>query len=48
MKIFYRAMIRDNQTPAAALRTAQNELRRISRFSNPRHWSGFTLNGEWR
>jgi CHAT domain-containing protein/tetratricopeptide (TPR) repeat protein len=46
MKRFYRAMLKDNQTPSAALRTAQNELRRIPRFSNPRFWSGFTLNGE--
>ncbi len=48
MKRFYRAMLRENQTPSAALRTAQNEMRRIPRFRNPRHWSGFTLNGEWR
>lgn len=48
MKRFYRAMLKENQTPSAALRTAQNEMRRIPRFRNPRHWSGFTLNGEWR
>ncbi len=48
MKRFYRAMLKENQTPAAALRIAQNELRQIPRFSNPRYWSGFTLNGEWR
>ena len=48
MKRFYRAMLKENQTPSAALRTAQNELRQIPRFSNPRFWAGFTLNGEWR
>ena len=48
MKRFYRAMLKDNQTPSAALRTAQNELRKIPRFKNPRYWSGFTLNGDWR
>jgi CHAT domain-containing protein/tetratricopeptide (TPR) repeat protein len=48
MKRFYRAMIKENQTPSAALRTAQNELRQIPRFKNPRYWSGFTLNGEWK
>jgi CHAT domain-containing protein len=48
MKYFYRAMLKENQTPSAALRTAQNELRAIPRFSNPRHWSGFMLNGAWR
>lgn len=48
MKRFYRAMLKENQTPAAALRTAQNELRKIPRFKNPRYWSGLTLNGEWK
>ena len=48
MKRFYRAMIIDRQTPSAALRTAQNEMRRIPRFSNPQNWAGFTLSGEWR
>jgi CHAT domain-containing protein len=48
MKIFYRKMLVENQTPASALRAAQNELRKIPRFKNPRFWSGFTLNGEWR
>jgi CHAT domain-containing protein/tetratricopeptide (TPR) repeat protein len=48
MKRFYRAMLKENQTPSAALRIAQNELRQIPRFRNPRYWSGFTLNGEWR
>jgi len=48
MKRFYRAMLKENQTPSAALRTAQNEMRQIPRFSNPRHWAGFTLTGEWK
>ncbi len=48
MKRFYRALLTENQTPAAALRTAQNEMRQIARFSNPRHWAGFTLTGEWK
>lgn len=47
MKRFYRAMLKENQTPAAALRTAQNELRQIPRFSNPRYWAGFTFTGGW-
>ena len=46
MKRFYRAMLQDKQTPSAALRTAQNELRAIPRYRNPRYWSGFTLNGK--
>jgi len=45
MKRFYRALLKEKQTPAEALRTAQNELRQIPRFSNPRHWAGFTCTG---
>jgi CHAT domain-containing protein len=48
MKRFYRLMLKENQTPSSALRVAQNELRQIARFSNPRHWAGFTLTGEWK
>ena len=48
MKRFYRAMLKENQSPSAALRIAKNELRQIPRFSNPRYWSGFTINGEGR
>lgn len=48
MKRFYRAMLKENQTPAAALRTAQNELRAIPRWRSPNYWAGFTLTGEWR
>jgi CHAT domain-containing protein len=45
MKRFYRALLKEKQTPAAALRIAQNELRQIPRFSSPRHWAGFTFTG---
>lgn len=48
MKRFYRAMLVEKQSPSAALRTAQNELRRIPRWRNPNNWAGFTLTGEWR
>ena len=48
MSRFYRAMLKENQLPSTALRTAQNELRRIPRFSHPRYWAGFVLTGEWR
>jgi len=48
MKQFYTAMLKEKQTPSAALRTAQNSLRNSRRFSNPRFWAGFTLNGEWQ
>ncbi|MBS1793466.1 MAG: CHAT domain-containing protein [Acidobacteria bacterium] len=48
MKNFYRAMLVNKMSPAAALSWAQNELRKTARFKNPRYWSGFTLNGEGR
>ncbi len=48
MARFYRALIKENKKPSAALQTAQNELRQIPRFSHPRFWAGFVLTGEWR
>lgn len=48
MSRFYRAMLKENQNPSAALKTAQNELKAIPRYSHPRYWAGFTLTGEWR
>lgn len=48
MKRFYRAMLKENKSPSAALRTAQNELRQIPRWRNPNNWAGFTLTGDWR
>ena len=48
MKRFYRAMLVENQTPSAALRTAQNEIRAIPRWRSPNNWAGFTLTGDWR
>lgn len=43
---FYRAMLRDGQSPAAALRTAQVAISK-GRFSDPVFWSGFMLQGTW-
>ena len=48
MNRFYRALLKENQLPSTALRTAQNELRQIPRFSHPRYWAAFVLTGEWR
>ncbi len=48
MKRFYRAMLKENQTPPAALRIAQNEMSQIKRFRNPNNWAGFTLTGYYR
>lgn len=48
MSRFYRAMLKENLKPSTALKTAQNEMRQIKRFSHPRFWAGFVLTGEWR
>lgn len=48
MNRFYRALLKEKQSPSTALRAAQNELRQIPRFSHPRFWAGFVLTGEWR
>ncbi|MBS2024389.1 MAG: CHAT domain-containing protein, partial [Deltaproteobacteria bacterium] len=48
MKRFYEGMLARKLTPAAALREAQLALWKSRKFSAPRDWAGFTLQGEWR
>jgi len=48
MTIFYQKMLREGLSPAAALRAAQNEIRRQERWRSPVYWAGFVLQGEWR
>src|SRR5262245_3532729 len=48
MKHFYRGMLKENLRPAAALRMAQIEMSRSSRWSSPYYWAGFVMQGEWR
>ena len=48
MKKFYRAMLIEKMTPAAALRSAQLAMSRDPRWSSPYYWSGFVLQGEWQ
>lgn len=48
MTHFYRAHLVQGQTPAAALRTAQIELRQDRRYRDPFFWAAFTLQGDWR
>jgi CHAT domain-containing protein/tetratricopeptide (TPR) repeat protein len=46
---FYRKLFGpDHPSPAAALRLAQLEMRRESRWQSPYYWAGFVLQGEWR
>lgn len=45
---FYRGILIDHLSPSAALRTAQDAIRRQARTEAPYYWAGFTLQGEWR
>lgn len=45
---FYRALLVEKLAPAAALRLAQNEIRRDPQFADPQFWAAYTLWGEWR
>jgi CHAT domain-containing protein/tetratricopeptide (TPR) repeat protein len=48
MSRFYLAVLRENQSPAAALRQAQLALWRQNRWRPPFYWAAFVLQGEWR
>ncbi len=48
MRRLYTALLRDGLPASAALRKAQLELARDSRWSDPYHWAAFTLHGDWR
>lgn len=48
MERFYRALLHDHLSPAAALRRAQLEQRADPRTSDPADWAGFELQGDWR
>jgi CHAT domain-containing protein len=48
MKIFYRKMLQEKMTPAAALRAAKIEMWKQKRWSAPFYWAAFEMQGEWR
>jgi CHAT domain-containing protein len=48
MRHFYRGMLKENLRPAAALRAAQIEMSKSSRWCSPYYWAGFVIQGEWR
>ncbi|HKQ73873.1 MAG TPA: CHAT domain-containing protein [Blastocatellia bacterium] len=48
MRHFYRGMLKEGLRPAAALRAAQLEMSRSSRWSSPYYWAGFVIQGEWK
>jgi CHAT domain-containing protein len=47
MKQFYANMLEKGMPPGAALREAQNSIRRNPRWSSPYYWAAFTLQGEY-
>jgi CHAT domain-containing protein len=47
MKLFYRGIFKDGLPAGAALRAAQLELSRQTRWASPYFWAGFALHGEW-
>jgi CHAT domain-containing protein/Tfp pilus assembly protein PilF len=48
MKKFYEGMLREHQTPAQALRAAQQWMRTQKAWQSPYYWAGFILQGEWK
>ncbi len=51
MSRFYRAMLQDGLTPAAALRAAQLSFKtdaKQRRWRLPYYWAGFVLQGDWQ
>ncbi len=48
MSRFYRRLLTEDLSPAAALRAAQVSMLREDRWQAPYHWAPFVLQGEWR
>jgi len=48
MKKFYEGMLREHETPAQALRSAQQWMRTQKSWQSPYYWAGFQLQGEWK
>jgi CHAT domain-containing protein/tetratricopeptide (TPR) repeat protein len=48
MTVFYRGLLRQGLSPAAALRAAQLRLRGEERWRAAYYWAAFVLEGDWR
>ncbi len=48
MSRFYRGMLKEQQTPASALRAAQIEMWKQKAWQTPYYWAAFLLQGEWK
>jgi CHAT domain-containing protein/Tfp pilus assembly protein PilF len=47
MRYFYRFMLKDGLSPAAALRKAQVTMLQQKRWQSPYYWSGFIIQGQY-
>ena len=48
MKLFYEAVLKEGQTPASALRAAQEAMSKQKRWQSPFYWAAFVLQGEYK
>jgi CHAT domain-containing protein len=48
MKRFYTGLLKEHQSPAAALRAAQISMWREKRWQQPHFWAAFIAQGEWK
>jgi CHAT domain-containing protein/predicted negative regulator of RcsB-dependent stress response len=48
MPRFYQKMLKEGQSPAAALRSSQVEMWRQKQWAAPYDWAAFVLQGEWK
>jgi CHAT domain-containing protein/tetratricopeptide (TPR) repeat protein len=48
MRHFYRGILKEGLSPAAALQKAQSWVRQQEGWRAPYYWAGFTLQGEWK
>lgn len=47
MTRFYRNLLEDGLTAAAALKKTQREMREETKWSHPQYWAAFILQGDW-
>jgi len=48
MQRFYRGVLHDHLSAAAALRQAQVQMSTTSRWNSPYYWAAFQIHGEWK
>ena len=48
MQRLYVGILKNKQTPAAALRESQIAMLKVKQWQSPYYWAGFVMQGEWR